>query len=90
MVIDETVEVFVGAKLMKLMENFKIYVKFNSQLMTSFVTFTLQQTTAKNPDLGLTASVLNLTDMVVLMLVNGPGSPNGSSSLPQYVCLKFP
>ena len=68
------------------MENFKIYVKFNSQLMTSFVTFTLQQTIARNPGLELAASVLNLTNMVVLMLVNGPGIIKS----PQYVWLESP
>ena len=54
--------------------------------MTSFVTFTLQQTTARNPDLGLATSVLNLTNMVVLMLVNGPGIIKS----PQYVWLESP
>ena len=48
--------------------------------MTTLVTFTSQQTAARNPDLVLIASVANLTVMVVLMLLNGPGMVS-----PQYV-----
>ena len=48
--------------------------------MTTLVTFTSQQTAARNPDLVRIAFVANLTVMAVLMLVNGPGMVS-----PQYV-----
>ena len=51
--------------------------------MTTLVTFTSQQTAARNPDLDPAecfAFVANLTVMAVLMLVNGPGIVS-----PQYV-----
>ena len=51
--------------------------------MTTLVTLTSQQTAARNPDLDpaeWTAFVANLTVMVVLMLLNGPGMVS-----PQYV-----
>ena len=48
--------------------------------MTTLVTFTSQQTAARNPDLVWIAFVANLTVMVVLMLLNGPGMVS-----PQYV-----
>ena len=48
--------------------------------MTTLVTFTSQQTAARNPDLVRIAFVANLTVMVVLMLGNGPGMVS-----PQYV-----
>ena len=51
--------------------------------MTTLVTFTSQQTAARNPDLDpaeWTAFVANLTVMEVLMLLNGPGMVS-----PQYV-----
>ena len=64
-------------------KNLILYIQFNSQLMTTLVTLTSQQTAARNPDLDpaeWTAFVANLTVMEVLMLLNGPGMVS-----PQYV-----
>ena len=73
--IDEAVDVFVEANWIKLKKyiNIQFYIQFNSQLMTTLVTFTSQQIAARNPDPVYIPFVANLTFIVVLMLGNGPG-----------------